>query len=482
MKHGIEQLVPLAILLSFIGGMANALVFHRTKKSVGVQFISWVCLLLSLTVNISMWRYLGHHKPLEYFFGGWPAPWGITFYVDRFAVAFCTLVSTLSLLSWTYSFHKQPALHRSLFFILQMSLYGMILTQDFFNFYVFLEVCSICLYGLLSDPNEPRSYLSVFRYLAVNTVAASLYLIGLAFVYSQCGSLNMSDLVSLIDLEDLPNKIGIGLMVVGFSIKTALFPLHFWLIDTYGNSKAQNTGFIASIVTKVFCIFLLRIFYSMLGHGEEALKLLSYLGILAWVSIALAPLLASKQKDLRKILAYSSISQIGYIIVGLAEGSSLGLYAAILQIFHHAVVKLTLFFVADEMNSQWGSYDVLHMANLPKHSKLITLACCMALLSLIGIPPLPGFFVKWMLIQSAMTQGHWVVIAIIAIGAMTSLLYTLRMIEIMFFPHTPWTESSSSKPHWNVYAPIAVALVLLMLQVGLLNQLLSWSQLTRYQP
>ncbi|MCB0326243.1 MAG: hypothetical protein KDD52_01360 [Bdellovibrionales bacterium] len=478
-----QQLFVAPLFFSFLSACICAWFSFRPSKKKYTQAVSTFFLFASLLATIGSLIHLSP-EPLVYEYGGWPSPWGIVFFGDVFSLSFIFLLSVLAIISWVFAFVHVSLLKQSMFFFLLFALYGMILTQDLFNFYVFLEICSIAIYGLLFDRKHPASAWFTFRYLSINTVAASFYLMGLAFVYSSCGSLNMADLSTLIDTHNLTDKIGIFLISLGFCIKIALWPLHDWLTGAYGSSESHTTAFIAGIVTKVFCIFLIRFFFSVLGGAEYASSTANLILIFSCLSVIIAPYLASKQSDARVLLAYSSISQIAYIGIAVGEGSMLAFHAACFQIFHHAIGKTALFFLASVIHKKTGTYEISNWRYWPSTSKWMTGVIVLCLLSFLGIPPLPGFFVKYWLFQSALQSSHFFVIVSITLGSISTLLYVFFIIEQFFEKQDLNDFASTSETKFRISQKICIASlsILMLFLIGAYPYFESWMKIEGFRP
>jgi multicomponent Na+:H+ antiporter subunit D len=310
---------------------------------------------------------------------------------------------------------------------------GMCVTGDLFNLFVFLEICSLAAYALIAAGGR-RSLVAALRYLIIGSVAASMYLLGIGYLYVMTGSLNMADVATLLPpLLDSPAGIlAVVLIAAGLAIKVALFPLHGWLPDTYSYTPAPVLGFIAAVMTKVSAYALYRIFYFVAEAAGPVSATLEVLGWLAAAGILFGSIMAIAQRDFWRMLAYSSVGQVAYIILGLAIGNSLALIGAVLHIISHAVVKGLLFFIAGSIKWQTGTRRIADFAGLARQMPLTMGIFLVAAMSMIGVPPLIGFFGKWYLVLGSIEAGAWGFVAVLIISTLLTAVYFFRVIERVY--------------------------------------------------
>ena len=263
----------------------------------------------------------------SYHLGGWMPPWGIEYVVDPLSAGMAVLISGMALLTMVYAAgcldkrnSRHPGLSEALFLLLTAGLLGIVMTGDMFNLYVFLEISSIAAYALLTSEEGP-SLVATFRYLLVGTIAASLYLLGTGYLYALTGTLNMADLgVRLSETGDSMAVVaGVSLVVIGLAVKAAVFPLHGWLPDTYTYAPLAVVGFIGAVMTKVSAYALFRILFFVLDTQAVSGAAVTWLGWLAVVAIVAGSWMALAQTDVRRMLAYSSVGQMGFIVIGFSQ-------------------------------------------------------------------------------------------------------------------------------------------------------------------
>ncbi len=459
-------IVPLASLRTMAGARAIALL-----ALLGVVACSGAALSQALTTG-----------PLHYELGGWAPPWGIAYVLDPLSGGMALLIGIIALLVAVYT---RPYLHNwspsragiflSLFLLLVTGLLGIVATGDLFNLYVFLEISSLAGYALLAS-GSIRSAVATFRYLIVGTIAATFYLLGVGYLYALTGSLNMADVATR--LADISHSgafaVAITFIVVGLSIKAALFPLHGWLPDAYTYAPAPVIGFISAVMAKVSAYALFRVLYFVLRPTEPVGQVLTGLSWMAAIAILAGSLLAVAQRDVRRMLAYSSISQMGYIFLGLALGTPAALRGALLHVLNHAIMKGCLFLAAGGVQWRTGGYRLEDFTGMSRRMPLTMAAIVLAAISMIGLPPTAGFFSKWYLIQGAIEARAWVFVVVFIGSSLLSAVYFFRLIEWAYLRQpTPQTPLLSPPPYQELPMQMLVpiwALATGVLLLGLFNQ------------
>ncbi len=421
-------------------------------------------------------------EAIRYAVGGWKPPVGIELVLDPLS-AFVTTV--LGLVAAVVLLHSRGPVSHDLprrgmhFYAAAMLLLGgfcgMVLTGDLFNLYVFLEISALAGYALLGA-GSPRAAAATFRYLILGTLGASLYLIGLGFLFIETGSLNMADVAAILDVSGLGrlSTMALVFMVVGVGIKMALLPLHQWLPDVYSAAPASSTALVAPIGTKVAAYVLIRLLYDVFPAGP-VLAHLRALDIVAWMGAAgilWGSFMAIPQRDLKRMLAYSSVAQIGYIALGIGLGTAYGLMGAVLHILNHACMKACLFLVSANLEQRGRGTDITGFdASLRRDMPATSAAFVLAALSMIGLPPTAGFFSKWYLLLGSWDQGSWIFIGVIVLSSLLNAVYFFRIIEKMYLgggdaPARP--ETSPMGAGALLTGPV-VLLALALLALGLGN-------------
>lgn len=399
--------------------------------------------------------------PIRYAVGGWPGPWGIELWLDGLSALIALLVAGMACFaSFAQTFSERAetrtvsgspireGLLRGALLLLLGGLLGIVVTRDVFNLFVFLEISSLAAYTLVASAGG-RAPVAAFRYLLAGTAAGSLYLFGVGFLYALTGTLHMDDLAArLPSVEaDAALTVAVVLIAVGLSIKAALFPLHGWLPDTYVYAPTPAAGFIAAVMAKVSAYALLRLLGETLAATEAGAMVLTvtlWLGILGALA---GGILAVAQREVTRMLAWSSVSAMGMILIGVGIGSALAVTGALFHVAAHALAKGCLFFGAGGIRAPSGADGVDRWSGLGARAPWILAALTVAALSMIGIPPTAGFFSKYYLLSASASAGGPVGIAAFAAIIVSSLLatiYFLRLLEAAWFRPAPDASGSAT--------------------------------------
>lgn len=420
---------------------------------------------------------------IRYHLGGWPPPVGIEYVLDvlsAFMVSVVTLVGSLVVLYSRRSILEEVPERfvpmYALAMLLLAGLCGIIITGDLFNLFVFLEIASLSAYALMAVGDE-RAPVASFRYLILGSIAGSFYVLGVGFLYFSTGSLNMADVAQR--LPDLYNSRAVAaaatFIFIALGLKMALFPLHLWLPDVYTYAPSAVAGLVAPIMTKVAAYAMIRIFLNVfqLQYVTEVLPVTSIMGWLAAAGILYGSIMAMAQDDFRRMLAYSSISQIGYVGLGIGLANPLGLIGALLHILNHAFMKACLFLVAGSIRFRTGLWEVSRFAGLGRKMPWTMAAFSVSTLSMVGIPPAAGFFSKWYLILGAIEAGNWIFVAVILLSSLLTAVYFFRVLEQVYTRHAKEDESVADAldPPAGMLLP-TVVLGVGVLGLGLLNSVI----------
>ncbi len=471
------QHAPVFIVLLPLTASLLCMLFSRISKNLGAWIVmaSIVGAFFS-AVTVLRQVIASGGQTVHYWMGGWAPPVGIEFAMDPLNSVLAVLVTSISMLVALYSkpFVKdEDWLHvggyYTLFGLLTVGLCGMIITGDVFNLYVYLEIMSLSGYGLIALGGK-KSMLAAFRYLLIGTIGASLYLLGVGYLYALTGTLNMADLaVRVVPHMNSPLfAIAVACFIIGFGIKMALFPLHGWQPDAYTFSHPGAAAFIAGCMSKAPAYALIRFMYYIFKVDNPVLQsALNVLGILGVAGILIGSIMAMAQYDFRRMLAYSSVAQIGYIAIGLAMGNLYGFIGAVLHMINHAVMKSSLFLVIGGIGYRFGEVNLYRLGGLNKKMTLSTITVTLAALSMIGLPPTAGFFSKWYLMLGAYTGKQYFYIAVLVVSSLLNAIYFFRIIEQMFIQR----EASLTEVHphsGKLGLPFAMALPILVTGVAIL--------------
>ena len=312
--------------------------------------------------------------PLQYFLGGWAPPWGIAFRIDHLGALMLLLLSFITLIVGIYS--KRSILRElperevpfySVYLLLVAGLMGIAATADLFNLYVFLEITSLTSCALISIGGG-SAVVSAFRYVILGTVGAAFYLLSVGYLYSVTGSLNMADLSRI--LPDLYQSnavlVAFAFFVIGMSIKMALFPMHAWLPGAYSDAPSAVSALIAATTTKVATYALVRVMFFVFEprFSVEVIPVTTLLSWMGAIAMVLGSVMAIAQSDLKRMLAYSSVAQIGYIVLGVGLANAMGLTGGLLHLVNHAFMKCCLFLAAGAIVYRTGLREIRQLRNL----------------------------------------------------------------------------------------------------------------------
>jgi len=437
-----DHLPILQIIIPFIA--APLIVFIGQRKlawpiaffaSTAAFVIS--CLLLSQVIGGGI---------ISYQIGGWAPPLGIEYRVDAANGFVLFLVTGIATVVLPYARKSVDAeiskpnqtLFYALFLLCMTGLLGVTITADAFNVFVFLEISSLSTYVLIASGSyrDKRALTAAFNYLIMGTIGATFFVIGLGFLYMATGTLNMADLADRLSgqYESRTVRAGFAFILVGMGLKIAIFPLHFWLPNAYTYAPSAVTAFLAATATKVAVYVLLRFIFSVFQPAflaeTSTLELIFYpFALLAMFTASLAAIF---QRDLKRMLAYSSIAQIGYMLLGIALFSETGLTATIIHLFNHGITKALLFMGVGAYVLRSGSSFYVHLHGLGKTMPWTSAAVVIGGISLIGVPGTAGFLSKWLLVQAAIEKGYWPLAMLIVASSLLAVMYVWRLIETLY--------------------------------------------------
>lgn len=439
-KHFPVLVIIIPLLLALIAPVAGRI--NRIYSWV----IAFLATLFSFIIAAILLYQVMYSGTISYWMGGWEPPWGIEYVIDYFSAFVLAIVAFLAWLVTIFARKsvaaeieekKLPAFY-GVYLLFIVGLMGMIVTGDIFNLYVFLEISSLTAYALVAMGKSRRAPLAGFRYLVIGTVGATFILLGIGYLYIATGTLNMADLGAR--LPGLFNSklviTAFAFFAIGFSIKIALFPLHTWLPDAYTYAPSAVSALMASTGTKVAAYGFIRILFTVFGVRvflEQWVSVPHFLIAVSSVAILMGSILAIAQTNIKKMLAYSSISQIGYIILGVALMNPTGLQGGLLHILNHALMKCALFMSVGCITYKTGITSVADLKGLGFKQPYAMAAFTVAALSMIGIPLTVGFVSKWYLAMGSLENAMWYLIPVILISSILMLVYFWRVIDNIYF-------------------------------------------------
>lgn len=381
---------------------------------------------------------------ISYELGGWAPPWGIEYRIDALNAFMALIVSIIAAITLPYALlsvedeiaDDQIPLFYSAFLLCFTGLLGITQTGDIFNLFVFLEISSLSSYALISMGRKRQALTSSYQYLIMGTIGATFFLIGVGLIYSVTGTLNMADLAArLPEVSGLrTTHTGFAFIMIGFALKLAMFPLHLWLPNAYTYAPSVISVFLAATATKVALYVMLRVLFTVFPDGFISTTPTGHLFILSGLAAILsASVYAVYQKNVKRLLAYSSVAQIGYMSLGIGMASTLGVTASIVHLFNHALMKAALFMAVGALIYRIGSSRLDDLQGMGRQMPWTFGAIVIAGLSLIGVPGTAGFISKWYLVLAAIEQQAWILVVVILIGSLIAVVYVGKVIEALYF-------------------------------------------------
>ena len=409
--------------------------------------------------------------------GNWPAPFGITLVADLLSAIMMILSAVTALAVSVYSFRAIPEAHvasryYALMQFMLLGINGAFLSGDLFNLYVWFEVLLIASFGLISLNGSRLQFAGAFKYVVINMVASLMFLTALGLIYGISGTLNMADLARKATLADHAVFLHSAalLLLTAFGIKAAIFPLYFWLPASYHTAPIPIAAIFAGLLTKVGVYALIRVFTLIfINDTVFTHTLLLILAILTMLSGVLG---AAVQSDFRRILSFHIISQIGYMVLGLALFSPLALAGAVFYLIHHIIVKSNLFLIAGMVNHLKGRFDVNVLGGIYRRYPWLALLFFIPAFSLAGIPPLSGFWAKFFIIKASLDMQAFIsAAAALLVGLLT--LFSMTKIWAQVFwkndpqeTNAPDDDSSVPLTLWLPALGLAALTVLIGLGAG----------------
>lgn len=392
-------------------------------------------------------------NPVSTTVGNVPEPFGIVLIVDPLSAPFVTLTAVIGLgvLGYTRRAGPRSGPFYSLYLLLVAGITGVCITADVFNLYVFLEISGLASYALVAQADGGDAALAALKYLLLGTVGASLYLLGVGYTYVGTGTLNMavvaSEFAARGGLGATIPTIAFGLMVVGLGVKAAVFPLHVWKPDAYAAAPPAVAALLSALVSTVAAYAVVRLLLSAFTVEFLAAVPLVEPTLLAVgvASIAAGSLLAFREPDVRRLLAYSSVSQFGIVTVGIALANPIGLVGVVIHLVGHAVTKGGFYLAAGALAREYGLRTVDDYAGLGGRAPLLSVAVAVFALGLIGIPPTVGFAGKLYVLLGTVEGSAPVAGAVVLASTLASLAYFGRLLQRMFVESPPEEPDPTSQ-------------------------------------
>ena len=401
--------------------------------------------IVALVISYTLLQTVLSSGVISYAMGGWEPPWGIEYRVDAinaFVLLIVSAIGTVVMVAARTSVKAEveegkQSLFYTAYLLCLAGLLGITITGDAFNVFVFLEISSLSTYILISLGRDRRALTSAFQYLIMGTIGATFILIGVGLLYMTTGTLNMLDMAERLAplTESRTVQAAFAFLAVGTSLKLALFPLHLWLPNAYTYAPSMASAFLAATATKVAVYVMLRFFFTIFGveYSFHVMPLGIILMALSIMAIFAGSLVAIYQDNVKRLLAYSSVAQIGYMILGISFASHTGLMAAILHLFNHAMMKGGLFLALAAVFYSTGGTSIANFRGLGKTMPWTMMAIVVGGLSLIGVPLTVGFVSKWYLVLAALEHGYWPIALLVLLGSLLAVIYVWKLVEAAYF-------------------------------------------------
>lgn len=469
-----EQLPALQVVIPLLGALVCALMRRGSWAWAIALAVSW-------SMPVISWLMLSEvlsNGPISYAMGDWAPPWGIEYRVDAASGFLLLLISIIGAVIMPYARtsvaaeieEKNIPWFYTMFLLCLCGLLGITITGDAFNAFVFLEVSSLSTYGLIALGKDRRALLAAYQYLIMGTIGATFYVAGVGLLYSMTGSLNFVDIAARLDeLEtSRPVLAAIAFITVGMSLKLALFPLHVWLPNAYAFAPSVATAFLAATATKVAVYLMLRFLFSIFGVATtfEALPISELFITLSLAAMFGASIVAIFQENVKRMLAYSSVAQVGYITLGVGLANQTGLTGGIVHLFNHAMMKGGLFLLLGIVVYRIGTVKISGLAGLGKRMPITMGAFVIAGLSIIGTPGTAGFISKWYLAVGAFEKGWWWLVFMLVSSSLLSVIYIGRIVEVAWFRPLSKEGENATEPPMDMLVP-ALLLVAATIYFGI---------------
>ncbi len=423
--------------------------------------LAGLALATSLTMSALLIPQVPAGGHLSYYLGSWEPPFGIEIRIDFLGLFMMILISAVCLITAIYSMkyvsHEieegKTSNYYTLFLLLSGSMLGFSATGDIFNMFVFIEIVAITSYALIAIGGSRKAIKAAFKYLLMGAPSSIMVFLAISFLYSVTGTLNMADLTAKIASSGYTQVIiaAYVIFIVGFAVKAALFPLHVWLPDAHSIAPSPISALLSGLVVKMGVLGIIRLAYSVytVHYSTDINGITGFLTWIATAAVIYGSIMAIRQKDLKVMIAYSTVAHIGYIFVGIGLLNVQALTGSVYHILDHLLAKACLFLCAGSIIYQSGYRKIDDLKGAAKKMPLTCAAFALASLSVVGIPPTAGFISKWYLVWGSLSAGNVFFGVVLLLGSVMSAVYCFRVVYYMFFlppSRGGWQEVSGEAP------------------------------------
>lgn len=406
-----NNIIALPIIIPLFFSALMILLYKQSIKIIRIINFLGSIINLSVAIFLIIWTY--KNEIIVLYVGSWKAPFGITLVCDLLSAAMVLITAVIFFCTTIYCFTFIDIDREKFFFypllqVLIMGVNGSFLTNDIFNLYVWFEVMLISSFVLIALGGTKEQLEGGIKYITINLLASTFFLISVAIIYGAYGSLNMTDLAYKIKETNNNhlNELISYLLLTAFGVKAAIFPLFFWLPASYHTAPIPISSIFAGLLTKVGVYSLLRVFALIFRYNLESI--FNLIILLSALTMLIGVFGAASQMDIRRILSFHIISQIGYMTIGIGFFTSLSIAGSIFYIIHHILVKTNLFFMAGVINKLQNDFNLRKLGYIYKNNPLIGVLFLIPAMSLAGLPPLSGFWAKFIIIKSSFEINHYI--------------------------------------------------------------------------
>ena len=463
------QIIPYLLVVPLASAFLIPVTGKRMKGSPAILAAAASFLLAVLSYIIA--AAVITHKILVYKVGNWMPPAGISLVVDSLSALILVTVNTVAFLVAVYCIdymkkYTDTWKFYALFCLMIAGMNGVLIAGDIFNLYVFLEIAAIAGYFLVAFGIDSEGLEAAFKYAVMGAVASVFIFLGIGFLYSATSTLNMADMASFLAVNNQPGALVFVsvLFLMGFGLKAALTPFHAWLPYAHSSAPAPVSAMLSGVSIKVLGIYALaRIFFNVLGLTPAISWILITLAVL---SMAVGGILAFGQSDIKRLFAYSSISQIGYIALGLGVGTPLAIFGAIFHLLNHSIFKSLLFLNSGSIEDISGTRDLDKISGIISKAPVTGYTNLIAAFSICGMPPLGGFWSKLIIILACIQAGRPILALIAAVISILTLAYYFRALTpVLFGKARDESPKAVNRVAWSMGIPMVILAVLSVISV-----------------
>ncbi len=434
-----------------------------------VRIIPGLVLAYMMVLSINLLYYVSMNGTIVETLAGWSAPWGINLVFSPLTGFLAALMTSLGFLVWLYSYRFkrnvdfEPAKKYFIFLMMLVAgAVGMVITGDIFNLFVFIEITGISAYTLTAFYTGRNSAEAAFKYLMMGALASSLLLVAIAIIYSQLGTLNMADIASKIHTMNPAYKItALIFFIAGIGIEAELFPLNGWAPDAYTEAPGPVGAAFAGITVKAGIYAIIRVIFTLFDVPGAY----DFLLVIGLITLIVAETSALRQEKLKRMLAYSSIGQMGLVIVAFGIGTLEGVYAALFLMLNHAIIKPLLFFSGSYLVFNSKEKQISEINGLGKYMPLTGIFFALGAFAIVGLPPFAGFWSKLSILTAAANEGLLLIITLILIVSIIEIVYYFRVVNRIFIQKYNKDESVvPHKPKFNaIISMLTLAIIILVI-------------------